>query len=60
MAWGVRMRMRAAASSIASGSPSSRTQISATAGAFSLVTSNDGFTALARSMKSATDSYCES
>ena len=52
--------MRAAASSIASGSPSRRTQISATAGAFSLVTSKPGFTARARSMNSATASYCDS
>ena len=52
--------MRAAASSIASGRPSRRTQISATAGAFSFVTSNPGFTARARSMNSATASYCES
>ena len=37
MACGVRTRIRAAASSIASGRPSSRTQISATAGAFSFV-----------------------
>ena len=36
--------MRAAASSIASGSPSSRTHISATAGALSLVTSKSALT----------------
>ena len=54
------MRIRAAASSIANGSPSRRTQISATAGAFSFVTSKPGFTARARSMKRATASYCDS
>ena len=42
IAWGVRIRIRAAASSIASGRPSRRTQISATAGAFSFVTSKSG------------------
>ena len=60
IAWGVRTRIRAAASSIASGRPSRRTQISATAGAFSFVTSKPGRTARARSMNSATASYCES
>ena len=38
--------IRAAASSIASGSPSRRTQISATAGAFSLVTAKSGLIAV--------------
>ena len=52
--------MRAAASSIASGRPSRRTQISATAGAFAFVTAKSALTARARSMKSATASYCES
>ena len=52
--------MRAAASSMARGSPSRRAQISATAGALALVTWKSGLTACARSMKSATASYCES
>ena len=51
---------RAAASSIASGRPSSLTQISAIAGALALVAEKSAFTARARSTKSATDSYCES
>ena len=59
IACGVSTATRAAASSIASGSPSSRRQISATAGAFSAVTANPAWTAGARSTKSATDSYCE-
>ncbi len=50
---------RAAASSIASGRPSSLTQISAIAGAFALVTAKSAFTARARSTKSATASYCD-
>jgi hypothetical protein len=58
-ACGVSSRTRAPASSIASGSPSRRTQISATAGAFSLVTSKSARTDCARSMNSATASYCE-
>ena len=45
---------RAAASSIASGSPSSRAQIAATAGAFSLGQREVGATACARSTKSRT------
>ena len=52
--------IRAAASSIASGNPSRRTQISAMAGALALVTWNSGLTAWARWMKSATASYCDS
>ncbi len=52
-------RMRAAASSIASGKPSRRTQISATAGAFSFVTAKSDLTADARSTNSATASYCD-
>ena len=44
--------MRAAASSSASGIPSSRRQICATAGQFLSVNSNLGFAALARSMNS--------
>jgi hypothetical protein len=50
---------RAAASSIASGMPSSRTQSCATAGALWLVTANDGTAAMARSMNSRTASYWE-
>ena len=49
--------VRAAASSMARGSPSSREQISATAGAFSFVTWKSGRAATARWMKSATASY---
>ena len=49
--------MRAAASSIARGSPSSLAQISATDGAFWLLTEKSGFTDLARSTKSLTASY---
>ncbi len=45
---------RAAASSIASGSPSNRAQMAATAGAFSVVTSKSGRTERARWMKSDT------
>jgi hypothetical protein len=56
IACGLSTRTRAAASSIASGSPSSRTQISATAGALALLTPKSGRTAMARSTKSATDS----
>ncbi len=52
--------MRAAASSIASGKPSRRAQISATAGALVFVTWKSGWTACARSMKIATASYCDS
>ena len=50
----------AAASSIASGSPSSRAQISATMGAVASVSSKSGRTALARSAKSATASFVAS
>ena len=49
---GVSRRTFAAASSIASGSPSSRRQMSATAAAFSAVRVNSGLTAWARSTKS--------
>src|SRR6266571_233534 len=59
-ACGDRSLMRAAASSRARGNPSRRTQISATAGALVFVTWKSGLTACARSIKSATDSYCES
>ena len=48
---------QAAASSIASGSPSRRWQISATAGALALVTAKSGLTACARSTKRRTASY---
>ena len=51
---------RAAASSIASGRPSRRTQISATAGRVRVVTAKSALTARARSTKSATASYCDS
>src|SRR5438093_85558 len=51
--------MRAAASSIARGRPSTRSQIPAIAGAFSLVARKSGLTATARSMKSLTASNCE-
>ena len=54
MASGDSSLVRAAASSIANGSPSRREQISATAGAFWLVTANPGRTAAARSMNKAT------
>jgi hypothetical protein len=57
IACGGSSRTRAAASSMASGSPSSRQQISATAGAFALSTAKSGLTARARSMKSRTASY---
>ena len=50
--------MRAAASSMASGRPSRRWQISATAGAVTLSIAKSGRTACARSMKSRTASYC--
>jgi hypothetical protein len=49
--------MRAAASSIARGRPSSRWHISATAGAFSLVIWKSGLAFVARSMKRRTASY---
>ena len=52
--WGERMGIRAAASSIASGTPSSRTQISATAAAFSGARAKAGTRVRARSRKSAT------
>lgn len=55
--WGVSTFTRAAASSMAKGSPSRRAQISAMAGAFSLVTSKFAFAALALSTKSFTASY---
>ena len=53
-------RTRAAASSIASGKPSSCWQISTTADTFSFVTVKAGFTATARSINIATASYCVS
>ena len=53
---GVRTLVRVAASSMASGSPSSRAQISATAWAFSSVSSKLGRTAWARSTNSRTAS----
>ena len=43
---------------LASGRPSSRRQISATAPAFPLVSSNPGATARARSTNSRTEAYC--
>jgi hypothetical protein len=49
--------MRAAASSIARGRPSSLAQISTTAGAFSSVREKSGLTARARSTKSLMASY---
>ena len=51
---GVRRRTFAAASSIASGSPSRRRQMSVTAAAFSAVRVNSGLTACARSTNSCT------
>src|SRR5688500_13740376 len=51
-----RCRRRAAANSIASGSPSNRRQIWATAAAFSAVRPKPGWTAAARSTKRATAS----
>ena len=56
-AWGGSILTKAAASSIAKGNPSSREQISATAGALAVVTVKSGLTACARSMKSRTASY---
>ena len=52
--------MRAAASSSASGIPSSSRQISATNGAFLSVSSEDRSTARARARKTATESFCSS
>ena len=51
---GVSTRTFAAASSIASGRPSSRRQMAATSAAFSSVSAKSGFTARARSTNSAT------
>ena len=51
--------MRAAASSMASGSPSRRTQISATAGALSVVMAKAGLTATALWMNSSMAAYRE-
>ena len=59
IAWGVSSWTRAAASSIASGSPSSRAQISATRGAFSSVSAKSAAHRRARSTKRATASYCD-
>lgn len=53
---GVRLRTRAAASSRASGMPSRRWQIWATAGAFSLDTRKAGSACAARSMNNLTAS----
>jgi hypothetical protein len=57
IACGGSSRTRAAANSMANGSPSSRQQISATAGALSLSTTKSGLTACARSIKRRTASY---
>ena len=54
---GVSSFIRAAASSSASGSPSTAAQIAATASAFSVVTSKSGRTARARATRSATASF---
>ena len=59
-AFGAKNLTLAAASSMARGKPSSRAQMPATAGALALVTWKSGLTAWARSIKSATASYCES
>ena len=53
------MRSRAAASSIASGSPSSRRQISTMDATFSSVTAKPGRTAAARSRSNCTDGYAK-
>ena len=60
IAWGVSTFPRAAASSIASGRPSRRRQISATAAAFSSVSAKSGRTSMARWTKRATAGYTES
>ena len=52
--------MRAAASSMARGRPSNRTQISAIADAFSLLSSKSGLTAVARATNKATAEYSDS
>ena len=57
-AWGGSSLTRAAASSMASGKPSSRRQISATAPTFWPVSLNLGATAWARSVNSRTEAYC--
>ena len=51
------LRIRAAASSIASGIPSSARQIRCTASALAAVTENPGLTARARCSNSSTDAY---
>ena len=56
---GAKILIRAAASSIASGNPSSRAQISATAPALSLPSLKSGLTATARCRNSATAGYCD-
>ena len=56
MAWGESRRVRAAASSMARGSPSRRAQISATARAFSSVMRKAGLMSWARSTKRRTAS----
>src|SRR5579859_3052349 len=56
---GEKYLVRAAASSIARGSPSNRAQIAATAVALAEVNWKEAETACARATKSATASYCE-
>ena len=57
---GANSLLRAAASSIASGSPSRRVQISATSGAVTSVTAKSGCTSRARSTNNATAAYAVS
>ena len=57
---GDRRLLRAAASSIASGTPSRRRQISPTDGAFASVSSNPGSIARARATNTDTESFCSS
>src|SRR5205823_14669082 len=56
--WGGSRRMRAAASSSASGSPSRRWQIPAMAAAFAVVSWKSGLAATARSRNRATAANC--
>src|SRR5262249_60394899 len=58
--WGGSTLLRAAASSIANGKPSSRAQISATARVLASVTWKSGRASSARSMKRVTAAYCVS
>jgi hypothetical protein len=58
MSGGVNVLLRAAASSMASGRPSRRTQILATAGASAAVNWKPAATARERSTKSATEGTC--